>query len=52
MSHKALKFFGLRAKDAERLQWTTDTLSLTTVEDFAQVLAPEAKELGTLTAPR
>ncbi len=51
--HKAMKFFNLRGKDADELQWDGDLVSLTTMNgDFSQVLAPDAKELGTLTAPR
>jgi glycyl-tRNA synthetase len=50
--HKALKFFNLRAKDAELLRWDGDLVSLTSVKDFSQVLGPDAKELGTLTEPR
>lgn len=49
---RALKFFNLRAKQADELIWVSDMVSLTTVADFAQVLAPEANELGSLTAPR
>lgn len=50
---KALKFFNLRAKDAAQLAWQAGQLSsLTTVADFAEVLGPDAKELGTLTPPR
>jgi len=49
---RGLKFFGLRAKDAERLAWEGDLVSLTTVADFADVLGPDSKTLGTLTAPR
>jgi glycyl-tRNA synthetase len=50
---RALKFFNLRPKDAQQLRWQTDNLlNLTSVRDFADVLAPEAKELGTLTPPR
>jgi len=50
--HKALKFFNLRAKQAEELQWETPLISLTEVSELAQVLGPEAKSLGTLTEPR
>ncbi|MBL8827219.1 MAG: glycine--tRNA ligase [Planctomycetaceae bacterium] len=50
--HRALKFFNLRAKDAERLAWEGDFISLTKVSNFAEVLAPDAKTLGTLTEPR
>ena len=49
---RALKFFNLRAKNAEDLQWQGPSVSLTTVKDFSQVLGPDAKELGTLTPPR
>lgn len=52
IEHKALKFFGLRAKEGEKLIWRSPLQSLTTVEDFSQVLAPDAKTLGTLTPPR
>ncbi len=49
---RALKFFNLRAKNVEDLHWDGPLVSLTTVKDFAQVLGPDAKELGTLTPPR
>ena len=49
---RALKFFNLRGKDADDLAWEGELVSLTTVADFAQVLGPDAKELGTLTPPR
>src|SRR4051794_35509309 len=49
---RALKFFNLRAKNADELKWDGPLVSLTTVNDFGRVLAPEAKELGTLTSPR
>ena len=49
---KALKFFNLRAKQADELAWEGPLVSLTTVTDFAQVLGPDAKKLGTLTEPR
>ncbi|MGD0900112.1 MAG: glycine--tRNA ligase [Thermoguttaceae bacterium] len=49
---KALRFFNLRAKNAEELHWEGPTVSLTTVRDFSCVLGPDAKTLGTLTEPR
>ncbi len=49
---KALRFFNLRKKHADRLQWEGPVVSLTTVEDFSRVLGPDAKQLGTLTPPR
>ncbi|HEY7158032.1 MAG TPA: glycine--tRNA ligase [Gemmataceae bacterium] len=52
IEHRGLKFFNLRAKNAEELKWQGPLVSLTTVADFSQVLGPDAKELGTLTPPR
>ncbi len=49
---RALKYFDLRAKQADQLVYQGDTASLPTVTDLTQVLAPDAKTLGTLTAPR
>jgi glycyl-tRNA synthetase len=49
---KALKFFNLREKNAEELRWEGPVVSLTAVQDFSQVLGPDAKELGTLSPPR
>jgi glycyl-tRNA synthetase len=50
---KALKFFNLRAKDAECLHWDGSLVPLAgAVQDLNQVLGPDAKELGTLTQPR
>jgi glycyl-tRNA synthetase len=51
---KALKFFNLRAKNADDLKWDGPLTSLTTVPvpDYGKVLGPDAKELGTLTPPR
>ena len=49
---KALKFFNLRAKNADELEWDGPFVSLTSVEDFSAVLGPDAKQLGTLTEPR
>ncbi len=49
---KALKFFNLRAKNVEDLKWDGEVVCLTAVKDFAQVLGPDAKTLGTLTEPR
>jgi len=49
---RALKFFNLRAKQAEELVWQSPVESLTAVSDHEQVLGPDAKALGTLTQPR
>src|SRR5262249_57020252 len=52
VEQRALKFFNLRAKNADELHWAGPLISLTTVKDFSRVLGPDAKELGTLTDPR
>ncbi len=52
MEQKALRFFKLRAKDKDRLQWDAGSTTLDRVADPLQVLGPDAKTLGTLTAPR
>ena len=49
---RALKYFRLRNKDAEQLEWEGDFLLLPDVDDTANVLGPDAKTLGTLTEPR
>jgi len=52
IERQALKFFGMRSKHADELKWDGPLVSLTTIEDFDQVLGPDAKSLGTLTEPR
>jgi glycyl-tRNA synthetase len=49
---RALKFFGLRAKQADQLHYHGAVQPLPVVEDHSVVLGPDAKELGTLTQPR
>jgi len=49
---RALKFFNLRAKHADDLQWDGPFVSLADVDDFSSVLGPDARSLGTLTEPR
>jgi glycyl-tRNA synthetase len=50
---RALKFFKLRSKEADQLQWQSEFVALPTLgTDFSRVLSPDAKELGTLTEPR
>src|SRR5438105_614066 len=49
---RALKAFDLRAKQADQLQYQGPVQSLTTVSDFTAVLAPDAREPGTLSPPR
>ena len=52
IQQRALKFFGLRAKHADQLAWDGPVVNLTTIDDFSQVVGPDAKSLGTLTEPR
>lgn len=52
LERKALSFFGLRTKHADQLKWDGPILSLAEVDDFSQVLGPDANELGSLTEPR
>jgi len=52
VTRRALKYFGLRGKDADQLKWDGDFWALPDVEQRASVLAPDAKGLGTLTEPR
>jgi glycyl-tRNA synthetase len=49
---KALKFFNLRAKNADELRWQGEPVSLATLAETSAVLGPDAKTLGTLTEPR
>src|SRR6476661_4038865 len=52
IEQRALKLFKLRCKDAEKIAWEGDIISLAKAGDLSKVLAPEANELGTLTEPR
>ncbi len=63
LQQRALKFFNLRSKNAEELQWTGEVISLAALPETidlngqqtavrAQVLGPDAKTLFTLTEPR
>lgn len=49
---RALKYFNLRAKQADQLAYHSDVVSLAKVSDIASVLGPDAKEVGSLTEPR
>jgi glycyl-tRNA synthetase len=48
----ALKYFNIRASHAEELKWDGGFQSLGEAGDPANVLAPDATQLGTLTEPR
>ncbi|MEC9094401.1 MAG: glycine--tRNA ligase [Planctomycetota bacterium] len=49
---KALKFFHLRNKNREELKWGGTVTNLTEIEETEKVVAPDAKNLNTLTTPR
>ena len=52
LTAKAQKFFGLKAKERDRIEWDGPTVLLETIDEFSQVLGPDAKETATLTEPR
>jgi len=52
MQQRALKFFNLRGKHKDQLKWDEELISLDKLDDTSSVLAPDAKQLGTLTEPR
>lgn len=49
---RGMKFFKLRNKDADKLTVANESLTIDKLDSTAQVLAPDAKELDTLTDPR
>jgi glycyl-tRNA synthetase len=49
---RALKYFNLRSKDADKLKWDGGFMALPQVPDPSRVLGPDAKTLGSLTEPR
>ncbi len=49
---RAKKFFNLRDKSLDELKWVSPVICLTELKDFADVLGPDARELGTLLPPR
>lgn len=49
---KALQYFGLRSKDAGKLKFVSEIESLPPVEQFVDVMAPDARNKATLTTPR
>ncbi|HMP78064.1 MAG TPA: glycine--tRNA ligase [Pirellulaceae bacterium] len=53
LEKKALKYFGLRSKNAADLNWKPGPVEcLTHLTDFTQVLGPDASRPGTLLPPR
>ncbi len=49
---RGMKFFKLRNKDADKLTVAGESISLDKLDSTTEVLAPDAKNLGTLTEPR
>ena len=49
---RGMKFFKLRNKDADKLTVADESLTIDKLDSTTQVLAPDAKELDTLTEPR
>ena len=52
LTERALKFFGLKTKYADQIQWQGDVTPLQQIGNHAEVLGPDATRPGTLTAPR
>ncbi|WP_437225429.1 glycine--tRNA ligase [Planctomicrobium sp. SH661] len=54
LTKKACSLFGLKSKEADKLNWQSEPVSLATisVEEYASVIAPDATKPGTFTAPR
>ncbi|MCL2348113.1 MAG: glycine--tRNA ligase [Planctomycetaceae bacterium] len=52
LEEAALKFFGIRKKDTENLEWSGEIKAISQLADFSNVLGPDAKTVGTLTSPR
>ena len=49
---RGMKFFKLRNKDADKISIGDESITLDKLDNFDEVLAPDAKSLGTLTEPR
>ncbi|SFI97223.1 glycine--tRNA ligase [Planctomicrobium piriforme] len=54
LTKKALTLFGMKNKEADKLQWKTEAVSLATipVNQYVDVVAPDATKPGTFTEPR
>jgi len=49
---RALRYFKLRSKQTDQLNWAENFETLPEVDDLSRVLGPDAKTLGTLGEPR
>lgn len=52
LNEKALRYFGMKKKYADKLEWQGEVTALEDLESHEQVLGPDASQIGTLTAPR
>ncbi|MDR1053716.1 MAG: glycine--tRNA ligase [Planctomycetaceae bacterium] len=52
LEERALKFFGLRKKDADSMQWSGDIRPISDIWCCENILAPDAKSVGSFTEPR
>ncbi|TWT63366.1 glycine--tRNA ligase [Rubinisphaera italica] len=49
---QALKFFGLKGKYKDKINWTSELLSLEKIDQLSEAVAPDASKAGTFTEPR
>ncbi|MGL4941562.1 MAG: glycine--tRNA ligase [Thermoguttaceae bacterium] len=52
LEEAAIKFFGIRRKDAATLRWEGEIVVLSQLQGFDDAIAPDAKNPGTFTSPR
>ena len=52
LMRQAMKFFNIRAKNKDDIKWDGDVVCVTEIDKPELVLAPDTKQLGTLTEPR
>jgi glycyl-tRNA synthetase len=49
---RAMKYFKVRAKNSDQIDWKSEFTNLPNIDDLSKALGPDAKSLGTLTEPR
>ncbi len=49
---RALKFFGMKSKYRDKINWLSDVTPISSIDNLQDVVAPEATQMGTLTEPR
>ncbi len=52
LMRQAMKFFNIRAKNKDDIKWEGNVVCVTEIDTPELVLAPDTKQLGTLTEPR